>query len=120
MARGRQHFPQLKVQERSYGIYDAYDGKRVPQVREFTDHIPAEIGIEFGFVLRITGGAVPSCNIALITRNSATNAARWPQPLPVTSSSKPTITLIFRRHRGSHGKINAVSGPYQSAFKAHG
>ena len=56
MERGRQHFPQLKVQERSYGIYDGYDGRNVPQVIEFTEQIPARLGIEFGFVLRITGG----------------------------------------------------------------
>ena len=48
----------LAAQERSYGIYAPFDSwsKAVPQIREFTDTIPARPGIEFGYVLRITGG----------------------------------------------------------------
>lgn len=45
----------LQASVKSYGIYEAWDGS-VPQVRDFTDRIPARVGIEFGYVLHITGG----------------------------------------------------------------
>jgi hypothetical protein len=40
---------------RSYGIYHHWDAdsKELPDVREFTERVPAEIDIEFGFVVNI-------------------------------------------------------------------
>ncbi|MDA3961096.1 MAG: DUF3859 domain-containing protein [Planctomycetota bacterium] len=48
----------LKATERSYGIYEAFSGKKgaVPQIQQFTDTIPARLGVEFGYVLQINGG----------------------------------------------------------------
>lgn len=47
--------PEIKM--RSYGIYKQWDAesKELPQVAEFTTEVPAEIDIEFGFVVSIKG-----------------------------------------------------------------
>lgn len=41
----------------SYGIYQHWnaESKELPQVTEFTTEVPAEIGIEFGFIVNIKG-----------------------------------------------------------------
>ena len=46
-----------KIKMRSYGIYTKWDSesKALPRITEFTDRIPAEIDIEFGFIVKITG-----------------------------------------------------------------
>lgn len=40
---------------RSFGIYDRWDSgaKELPRITEFTTRVPAEIDIEFGFVVNI-------------------------------------------------------------------
>lgn len=45
----------LEVKIKSYGIYSQFDreSKQLPQIQEFTTKIPAEIGIEFGYILNI-------------------------------------------------------------------
>lgn len=45
----------LQVKIKSYGIYTAFDreSKQLPQIQEFTTEIPAQIGIEFGYILNI-------------------------------------------------------------------
>ena len=42
---------------RSYGIYQQWDAdaKELPRIVEFTTEIPAEIEIEFGFIVNIKG-----------------------------------------------------------------
>lgn len=42
---------------RSYGIYKQWDAesKELPRVVEFTTEVPAEIDIEFGFIVNIKG-----------------------------------------------------------------
>lgn len=44
-----------KVRIRSYGIYSQWDSKAkdLPRIMEFTNRVPAEIDIEFGFVVNI-------------------------------------------------------------------
>ena len=46
------------VSERSYGLYQRWSGRRgdVPQLIAFQERIPARVGVEFGYVLHITGG----------------------------------------------------------------
>lgn len=46
------------IREQSYGIYQRWSGRArdVPQVIRFTDTIPAQVGIEFGYVLHVVGG----------------------------------------------------------------
>ncbi|MEG1585776.1 MAG: DUF3859 domain-containing protein, partial [Bacteroidales bacterium] len=41
----------------SWGIYTAWDrnSKELPRIRKFTQTIPAELNIEFGYTLHITG-----------------------------------------------------------------
>lgn len=46
----------LQAELRSYGIYEPYDGTHIPQIRSFTDQVPAIAGTEFGCVLEISGG----------------------------------------------------------------
>ena len=48
----------LTATEMSYGIYEPWQkgARTVPQIRQFTDQIPGELGIEFGYVLRLIGG----------------------------------------------------------------
>ncbi len=45
------------IRMRSYGIYTKWesDSKHLPDVQEFTTRIPAEVDIEFGFVVNIKG-----------------------------------------------------------------
>jgi len=45
--------PEIRI--RSYGIYDRWDSdsKELPRIAEFTTRVPAEIDIEFGFVVNI-------------------------------------------------------------------
>lgn len=45
------------IKRKSYGIYHHWDSdsREVPRIKEFTAEIPAEIGIEFGYVLEING-----------------------------------------------------------------
>ena len=47
--------PEIKM--RSFGIYEKWDAdsKTLPRVIEFTTEVPAEIDIEFGFVVDIKG-----------------------------------------------------------------
>ena len=47
--------PDIRV--KSYGIYHHWDSKslEVPKIKEFTQSIPAVVGIEFGYVLEIKG-----------------------------------------------------------------
>ena len=42
----------------SWGIYTAWDreSKELPEVKEFTQKIPAEPGVEFGYILQIKKG----------------------------------------------------------------
>lgn len=44
-----------EVRLRSWGIYSRWDAdaKTLPELREVTTHVPAEIDIEFGFVVNI-------------------------------------------------------------------
>ncbi|MEO0514830.1 MAG: DUF3859 domain-containing protein [Planctomycetota bacterium] len=46
------------IQEVSYGLYDRFEaeGKGLPRVREFTSAVPAVVGQEFGFVIKIKHG----------------------------------------------------------------
>lgn len=48
----------MRVQVRSFGIYEAWDGnqKQVPRLKTFTTEVPARIGIEFGYMLHIDHG----------------------------------------------------------------
>ena len=46
---------QVQVRELSYGIYEPFDGRAVPKIRQFGDRIPAEVGVEFGMVLQVHG-----------------------------------------------------------------
>lgn len=43
---------------RSYGIYRGWDAgaKELPRIAKFTLEVPAEIDIEFGFVINVKGG----------------------------------------------------------------
>lgn len=43
------------IKMRSYGIYSTWDSKSkdLPKIKEFTTEIPAEIDIEFGFIINI-------------------------------------------------------------------
>ena len=45
------------VEMYSYGIYDHWDSKSkiLPKVTKHTTEIPAELGAEFGYILRIRG-----------------------------------------------------------------
>ena len=47
--------PEIRI--RSYGIYSNWDSqsKTLPKIQQFTTEIPAELGIEFGFVVNIKG-----------------------------------------------------------------
>ena len=47
--------PEIRV--RSYGIYSKWDSKskELPRIAEFTTRVPAEIDIEFGFIVNIIG-----------------------------------------------------------------
>lgn len=49
----------LRASVRSFGIYQPWTGKRseVPRLVRFGDHVPAELGIEFGYILRIRDGS---------------------------------------------------------------
>ena len=44
-----------QVTEVSHGLYERFDaeGDALPKVEEFTTRVPAEVGREFGFILRI-------------------------------------------------------------------
>jgi len=46
------------VQERSYGLYQRWSGRRgdVPQLIAFRETIPARPGVEFGYVLHVVDG----------------------------------------------------------------
>lgn len=46
-----------EIKMRSYGIYQQWDAdaKELPRIVEFTTEIPAEIEIEFGFIVNIKG-----------------------------------------------------------------
>ena len=47
----------LQARVTSYGIYSAWKGDgHIPQILSFTDVVPAEVGVEFGYVLHVTGG----------------------------------------------------------------
>ncbi|MFW6061856.1 MAG: DUF3859 domain-containing protein [Planctomycetota bacterium] len=39
----------------SYGLYTPFDreSEQLPQILEFTDHVPAREGVEFGYILEI-------------------------------------------------------------------
>ena len=45
--------PEIKI--KSYGIFTSFDSesKQLPHIQEFTTEIPAQIGIEFGYILNI-------------------------------------------------------------------
>ena len=47
--------PEIRI--RSYGIYSNWDSesKILPKIQQFTTEIPADLGIEFGFVVNIKG-----------------------------------------------------------------
>ena len=47
--------PEVRI--KSYGIYSKWDSKtkQLPKIAEFTRKVPAEIDIEFGFVVNIKG-----------------------------------------------------------------
>ena len=47
--------PEFKMH--SYGIYSKWDSdaKDLPDIKEFTTRVPAEIDIEFGFIVHIKG-----------------------------------------------------------------
>ncbi len=47
--------PEIRI--KSFGIYSKWDGdsKELPRICEFTTQIPAELDIEFGFVVNIKG-----------------------------------------------------------------
>ena len=54
------HMPKRKKPEiriRSHGIYTQWDSdsKELPKIQEFTTRVPAQIDIEFGFVVNIKG-----------------------------------------------------------------
>ena len=57
-----------KIKMRSYGIYTKWDSesKALPRITEFTDRIPAEIDIEFGFIVKITGAKNQELDLSLI------------------------------------------------------
>lgn len=44
-----------QVEIKSFGIYDQWDkdDKKLPKVQKFTTQVPAEVDIEFGFVINI-------------------------------------------------------------------
>ncbi len=46
-----------KIRIRSYGIYSKWESesKDLPKIKEFTTHVPAEIDVEFGFIVNIIG-----------------------------------------------------------------
>ena len=46
-----------EIRMRSYGIYDKWnaESKDLPRITEFTTEVPAEIDIEFGFIVNIKG-----------------------------------------------------------------
>ena len=48
----------LKVEMYSYGLYEAWRDKKsgLPKIIKHTKNIPAEIDIEFGYVIKILGG----------------------------------------------------------------
>lgn len=48
--------PSWKIQ--SYGLYSAWDrdSKELPEIQEFTQTIPARVGVEFGYILQIKKG----------------------------------------------------------------
>jgi len=47
--------PEIRI--RSYGIYSNWDSqsKILPKIQQFTTKIPADVGIEFGFIVNIKG-----------------------------------------------------------------
>ncbi len=47
--------PEIRI--RSYGIYSNWDSqsKTLPKIQQFTTKIPADVGIEFGFIVNIKG-----------------------------------------------------------------
>ena len=47
-----------EIQMRSYGIYTKWDSgsKDLPRLLEVTTRVPANVDVEFGFVVRIKGG----------------------------------------------------------------
>ncbi|MCD8043871.1 MAG: DUF3859 domain-containing protein [Tannerellaceae bacterium] len=47
-----------KFEIKSYGLYTAWnrESKELPKIQKHTLNIPAEIGIEFGFILSVKGG----------------------------------------------------------------
>ncbi|WP_448246847.1 DUF3859 domain-containing protein [Thalassotalea agariperforans] len=48
--------PEFSIQ--SYGIYSEWDAKskELPKIKEFTTDIPAEIDVEFGYILNVKKG----------------------------------------------------------------
>jgi hypothetical protein len=48
----------LKIEMYSYGLYESWRDKKsgLPKIIKHTKNIPAEIDIEFGYVLKIIGG----------------------------------------------------------------
>lgn len=51
--------PRRRIQAviRSHGIYSAWSGRHqdLPRIRQFTTLIPAQVGIEFGYIVQIEG-----------------------------------------------------------------
>lgn len=47
-----------KFEIKSYGLYTAWkrESKELPKIQKHTLNIPAEIGVEFGFILSVKGG----------------------------------------------------------------
>jgi len=43
------------IEMTSYGIYSTWDSKskHLPKIQEFTTHVPADIDVEFGFIVNI-------------------------------------------------------------------
>lgn len=46
-----------EIRMRTYGIYTKWDSesKELPKIREITTHVPAELHIEFGFIVQVKG-----------------------------------------------------------------
>lgn len=46
------------IQEVGYGLYERFkaEGKGLPKLREFTTAVPAAVGQEFGFIIKIKHG----------------------------------------------------------------
>jgi len=111
--------PDVKIE--SCGLYTPLEkeGKELPKLVRFTDEIPCELGVEFGYILHIRKGRGMKLTFQIDHPPFTDDEGNVPRPSPARNTCVPMIGSFFSATPpGSRSKIKPGRGAFAAGSMA--